>query len=85
MKTCLRKLLKAIFVLQTQIFFVLIERVTSKENIYLETGLPDQSFPTITRSKFNFILLFAGITCILHVICISLRSHLLLFVSIACN
>ena len=83
MKTCLQKLLKAMFVLQVQIFFVLFERATSKEKIYLETGLPGQSFPTIMRSKFNFILLFAGITCLLHEICISVRSHLLLFVSIA--
>ena len=85
MQTRSRKLLKAMFVLQIQIFFLVLDFATSKEKIYVETGLSGQSFSPIMRSKFNFILLFADLTCILHVVYITVWSPLLLFVSIGCN
>ena len=50
----------AMFMLQFHICVLTFEFVTSKENIYVKTGLSSHSFPTIMKSKFN-LLLFAGL------------------------
>ena len=69
----MKSLRVAMFVLQTQICFLLFELVTSKETFYVETGLPSHTFPVLMRSKFS-LLLFAGISCALHAIDITVKS-----------
>ena len=68
----MKSLRVAMFVLQTQICFLLFDTVTSKENAHVETGLPSSPFPVLMRSKFN-VLLFAGTICAMHAIGITVK------------
>ena len=61
----MKSLRVAMFLLQIEICFLLLGLVTSKEKVYVETGLPSHTFPVIMQSKFN-LMLFAGVTCALH-------------------
>ena len=47
----MKSLRVAMFMLQIQICFLLFELVTSKEKVYVETGLPSSAFPVIMRNK----------------------------------
>ena len=61
----MKSLRVAMFVLQIEICCLLFGLVTSKEKVYVETGLLSHTFPVIMRSKFN-LMLFAGVTSVLH-------------------
>ena len=68
----MKSLRVAMFVQQIEICCLLFGLVTSKEKVYVETGLPSSAFPVIMRSKFN-VLLFAGTICAMHAIGISVK------------